>query len=104
MDTSAPDASAILPLAGVRVVAVEQAVAAPFCSRQLADMGADVIKIERPDGGDFARSFDGVLHGMSAYFAWLNRGKRSVVLDVKRDEDRDTLGKLLTRADVFIHN
>src|SRR5712691_1709418 len=93
-----------LPLHGLRVVALEQAVAAPFCSRQLADMGADVIKIERPDGGDFARSFDSVLHGMSAYFVWLNRGKRSVVLDLKRDEDRDTFGKLLARADVFLHN
>src|SRR5712691_13363926 len=86
-----------LPLDGLRVVALEQAVAAPFCSRQLADMGADGIKIERPDGGDFSRSFDSVLHGMSAYFVWLNRGKRSVVLDLKRDDDRDTFGKLLAR-------
>jgi crotonobetainyl-CoA:carnitine CoA-transferase CaiB-like acyl-CoA transferase len=76
-----------LPFHGLRVVALEQAVAAPFCSRQLADMGADVIKIERPDGGDFARSFDSALDGMSAYFAWLNRGKRSIVLDFKREED-----------------
>jgi crotonobetainyl-CoA:carnitine CoA-transferase CaiB-like acyl-CoA transferase len=93
-----------LPLHGLRVVALEQAVAAPFCSRQLADMGADVIKVERPDGGDFARSYDGAVHGLSAYFAWLNRGKRSIVLDVKRDEERDVLGKLLARADIFIHN
>lgn len=93
-----------LPLQGLRVVALEQAVAAPFCSRQLADMGADVIKVERPQGGDFARSYDGVLNGVSAYFAWLNRGKRSIVLDLKRDEDRAVFGKLIARADIFIHN
>ncbi len=84
-----------LPLQGLRVVALEQAVAAPFCSRQLADMGADVIKVERPDGGDFARGYDGALNGLSAYFAWLNRGKRSIVLDLKRDEDRATCSELL---------
>jgi crotonobetainyl-CoA:carnitine CoA-transferase CaiB-like acyl-CoA transferase len=93
-----------LPLQGLRVVALEQAVAAPFCSRQLADMGADVIKVERPDGGDFARSYDSALDGMSAYFAWLNRGKRSIVLDLKRDEDRAAFGKLIARADIFVHN
>jgi len=93
-----------LPLQGLYVVALEQAVAAPFCSRQLADMGADVIKVERPDGGDFARSYDGALHGMSAYFAWLNRGKRSIVLDLKHTEDRAVFGKLIARADIFIHN
>ena len=93
-----------LPLQGLRVVALEQAVAAPFCSRQLADMGADVIKVERPDGGDFARSYDGVLNGVSAYFAWLNRGKRSIVLDLKHAEDRAVFGKLIARADIFIHN
>jgi crotonobetainyl-CoA:carnitine CoA-transferase CaiB-like acyl-CoA transferase len=93
-----------LPLQGLRVVALEQAVAAPFCSRQLADMGADVIKVERPDGGDFARSYDSALGGMSAYFAWLNRGKRSIVLDLKCDEDRAAFGKLIARADIFIHN
>jgi itaconate CoA-transferase len=86
----------------VRVVALEQAVAAPFCSRQLADLGADVIKVERPDGGDFARGYDGALNGLSAYFAWLNRGKRSIALDVK--EDSGTLAKLVARADVFVHN
>ncbi|HYB01163.1 MAG TPA: CaiB/BaiF CoA-transferase family protein [Ktedonobacteraceae bacterium] len=93
-----------LPFHGLRVVSLEQAVAAPFCSRQLADMGADVIKVERPDGGDFARSYDGALGGTSAYFAWLNRGKRSIVLDLKRDEDRAAFGKLIARADIFIHN
>jgi itaconate CoA-transferase len=93
-----------LPLHGLRVVALEQAVAAPFCSRQLAEMGADVIKIERPDGGDFARSYDSAVNGLSAYFVWLNRGKRSVVLDLKREEERAILGKLIARADIFIHN
>ncbi len=98
------DSSNTLPLDGIRVVALEQAVAAPFCSRQLAEMGADVIKIERPDGGDFARGYDDALHGLSTYFAWLNRGKRSVVLDAKSDEGRATLHQLLARADVFVHN
>jgi len=92
------------PLSGIRVVALEQAVAAPFCSRQLADMGADVVKIERPDGGDFARGYDGVLNGLSAYFAWLNRGKRSITLDVKATHDREVFMRLVARADVFLHN
>jgi crotonobetainyl-CoA:carnitine CoA-transferase CaiB-like acyl-CoA transferase len=86
------------------VLALEQAVAAPFCSRQLADMGADVIKVERPDGGDLARAYDGALNGVSAYFAWLNRGKRSIVLDLKEPRDHETCARLLARADVFIHN
>jgi crotonobetainyl-CoA:carnitine CoA-transferase CaiB-like acyl-CoA transferase len=88
----------------VRVVALEQAVAAPFCSRQLADMGADVIKVERPDGGDSARAYDGALNGVSAYFAWLNRGKRSVVLDLKGARDHEACARLLAGADVFVHN
>jgi itaconate CoA-transferase len=93
-----------LPLTGIRVVALEQAVTAPFCSRQLADMGADVIKVERPGGGDLARHYDGVLNGLSAYFAWLNRGKRSIVLDLKQPAGRAVLTKLIARADVFLHN
>ena len=93
-----------LPWRDLRVVTLEQAVAGPFCSRQLADMGADVIKVERPDGGDFARAYDGALNGLSAYFAWLNRGKRSITLDLKSAEDHDIFAKLLKRADVFIHN
>ena len=92
------------PLSELRVVTLEQAVAAPFCSRQLADMGADVVKVERPDGGDFARSYDGALHGLSGYFAWLNRGKRSVTLDLKAERGREAMDKLLMRSDVFIHN
>jgi crotonobetainyl-CoA:carnitine CoA-transferase CaiB-like acyl-CoA transferase len=93
-----------LPLAGIRVVALEQAVAAPFCSRHLADLGAEVVKVERPDGGDFARQYDDALHGLSAYFAWLNRGKRSIVLDLKQPCDLAVLDQLLARADVFLHN
>lgn len=91
-----------LPFTGLRVVALEQAVSAPFCSRQLADLGADVVKIERPDGGDFARGYDSAVNGFSAYFAWLNRGKRSVALDVKIE--RGLCARLIARADVFLHN
>src|SRR5512141_2432943 len=98
------DQDPVLPLTGIRVVALEQAVAAPFCSRHLADLGADVIKVERPDGGDFARGYDDALHGLSAYFAWLNRGKRSIVLDLKQPRDLEVFGRLLARADVFLHN
>lgn len=93
-----------LPFSGLRVVALEQAVSAPFCTRQLADMGADVVKIERPGGGDPARGYDNAIRGQSAYFAWLNRGKRSVVLDLSTESARDVLARLLHRADVFVHN
>lgn len=93
-----------LPLRDIRVVALEQAVAGPLCTRHLADLGAEVIKIERPDGGDFARSYDSAVRGQSAYFAWLNRGKRSVVLDLRSGPDREVLDRLLDRADVFVHN
>jgi itaconate CoA-transferase len=93
-----------LPFSGLRVIALEQAVAAPLCSRQLCDLGADVVKIERPEGGDPARAYDGLLNGVSSYFAWLNRGKRSVVLDLRQPGDREKMGRLLDTADVFIHN
>ncbi|MEQ1885556.1 MAG: CaiB/BaiF CoA-transferase family protein [Bryobacteraceae bacterium] len=93
-----------LPFEGLRVVAIEQAVSVPFCTRQFADLGADVIKIERPDGGDFARAYDHDLHGMSGHFAWLNRGKRSIALDLKQPEDREVLSRLLETADVFVQN
>lgn len=93
-----------LPLEGIRVVALEQAVVAPFCTRQLADMGADVIKIERPGVGDFARDYDGALNGVSAYFAWLNRGKRSIVLELKTPAGLATCQTLISRADVLVHN
>ncbi len=92
------------PLAGIRVVALEQAVAAPLCTRHLADLGAEVIKIERPDGGDFARHYDTAVSGLSANFVWLNRGKKSVVLDLKSDAGREALRGLLRSSDVFVHN
>jgi itaconate CoA-transferase len=90
-------------LSGVLVVALEQAVAAPYCTSRLADAGARVIKIERT-GGDFARHYDGVAHGESAYFVWLNRGKESIVLDVKDASDRALLERIVAHADVFIQN
>jgi formyl-CoA transferase len=91
------------PLAGVLVVALEQAVAAPLCTCRLADAGARVIKIERPDG-DFARFYDNLAGGESAYFVWLNRGKESVVLDLRRPEDKTVLQALLAKADVLVQN
>ena len=92
------------PLEGVLVVAVEQAVAAPFATRQLADLGARVIKIERPDGGDFARSYDATVNGLSSYFVWLNRSKESLTLDLKRPAAHEVMARLLSHADVFIEN
>jgi itaconate CoA-transferase len=92
------------PLDGVTVVSLEQAVAAPFATRQLADLGARVIKVERPGGGDFARGYDRTTLGQSSHFLWLNRGKESVALDVKDPADRDLLGRLIDAADVFVQN
>ena len=86
------------------MVALEQAVAAPFATRQLADLGARVIKIERPDAGDFARGYDRSVLGQASYFVWLNRGKESVELDVKSADGQETLAALLARADVFVQN
>ena len=94
----------MLPLQDIVVVSLEQAVAAPFATRQLADLGARVIKIERPDGGDFARSYDATVKGLSSYFVWLNRSKESLTLDLKHVAARDVLGRLLDRADVFVQN
>jgi itaconate CoA-transferase len=91
------------PLSGLLVVALEQAVAAPFCTSRLADAGARVIKIERPEG-DFARGYDRAAKGESSYFAWLNRGKESLILDVKAPQDRRLLDAILLRADVFVQN
>lgn len=93
-----------LPLSNITVIALEQAVAAPFCSRQLADLGARVIKIERPKVGDFARDYDQTVKGQSAYFVWLNRSKESLTLDVKHPEAKNILAKLIAEADVFIQN
>ena len=92
------------PLAGITVVALEQAVAAPLATRHLADLGARVIKIERPDGGDFARHYDAAVKGLSSYFVWLNRSKQSLTLDLKRPEAMEVLARLLARADVFVQN
>src|SRR5258707_5298696 len=92
-----------LPLSGLLVVSLEQAVAAANCSCRLSDAGARVIKIERPEG-DFARGYDTLARGESAYFVWLNRGKESVVLDLTRDADKVLFEKLLGQADVFIQN
>ena len=93
----------MLPLSGLLVVSIEQAVAAPRCTCQLADAGARVIKVERPEG-DFARGYDHLVHGESAYFVWLNRGKESVVLDLGKDEDKALLAAMLAKADVFVQN
>ncbi len=92
-----------LPLTGLLVVSLEQAVAAPLCTCRLADAGARVIKIERPEG-DFARLYDDLVHGESAYFVWLNRGKESAVLDLVQSEDRAVLEVMLSRADVLVAN
>jgi itaconate CoA-transferase len=92
------------PLHGTTVVSLEQAVAAPFATRQLADLGARVIKIERPRSGDFARGYDEAVHGNSSYFVWLNRGKESLTLDLKSDEGRAVLDDLLDRCDVLVQN
>ncbi|MEU0300493.1 CaiB/BaiF CoA-transferase family protein [Streptomyces sp. NPDC006175] len=93
-----------LPLSGITVVSVEQAVAAPFATRQLADLGARVIKVERPGEGDFARRYDTTVHGQSSYFVWLNRCKESVTLDLKSEQGREVLEELLAQADVFVQN
>lgn len=93
-----------LPLAGVTVVAIEQAVAAPLATRQLADLGARVIKIERVDGGDFARDYDHVVNGTGSHFVWLNRGKESVALDLKSSAGLEVIRRLIDRADVFVQN
>jgi len=93
-----------LPLAGILVVALEQAIAAPFATRQLADLGARVLKIERPGDGDFARDYDRRVHGLASHFVWCNRSKESVCLDLKSDEGRRALRGLVARADVLIQN
>jgi itaconate CoA-transferase len=92
-----------LPLEGITVVSLEQAVAAPFATRQLADLGARVIKVER-DTGDFARGYDTKVHGMASYFVWLNRSKESIVLDLKSESGLAVLRELVSRADVLVQN
>src|SRR3989440_12762046 len=93
----------MLPLEGLKVIAVEQAVAAPFCSSRLADAGAHVVKVERPEG-DFARGYDAAAKGQSSYFVWLNRGKDSVVVDLATKEGRAELEALIASADVLLQN
>src|SRR3954462_14652877 len=93
-----------LPLSGVTVVSLEQAIAAPLASRHLADWGARVIKIERPCDGDFCRDYDHVMNGMSSQFVWTNRSKESLAIDIKSPEGQKVLEALLPQADVFIQN
>ncbi|KAJ5466780.1 hypothetical protein N7475_004532 [Penicillium sp. IBT 31633x] len=93
-----------LPLAGITVVSLEQAIAAPFCTRQLADLGARVIKVERPGVGDFARHYDTRVAGLASHFVWTNRSKESLALDLKCDKDHAVLMKLLEKADVLVQN
>jgi itaconate CoA-transferase len=100
--TSAPTRG--LPLDGITVVSLEQAVAAPYATRQLADLGARVIKVERPGGGDFARNYDAAVKGLASYFVWLNRGKESVALDLKSPAGLAALTALIGHADVFVQN
>src|SRR5882762_6459979 len=92
------------PLQGLTVVTLEHAIAAPFCTRQLADLGARVIKIERPGSGDFARGYDERVRGLASHFVWTNRSKESLALDVKHPEAQPILAKLVAMADVLVQN
>ena len=92
------------PLEGITVVALEQVIAGPFCTRHLAEMGARVIKIERPGIGDASRAMDTAVKGLSSHFAWVNRSKESLALDVKRAEAKEVLHRLISKADVFVQN
>ncbi len=94
----------MLPLEGITVVALEQAVSVPFATRQLADLGARVIKVERPEVGDFARSYDETVKGLSSHFVWLNRSKESLTLDLKEEGAKEALNRLVAKADVFVQN
>jgi itaconate CoA-transferase len=94
----------VAPLEGITVVSLEQAIAAPFCTRQLADLGARVIKVEREGGGDFARDYDARVNGQSSHFVWCNRSKESIALDLKTPRGVEVLGKLVAKADVFVQN
>jgi len=96
--------AAVLPLSGIRVLALEQAVAVPLATRHLADMGAEVIKLERPGRGDFARTYDRLVKGQSTYFVWINRGKKSVTLNLKHPRGRELVRELARRSDVFVQN
>ena len=102
-DSRAPS-SQPRPLDGITVVAIEHAIAAPFCTRQLADLGARVIKVERPGSGDFARQYDARVNGLASHFVWTNRSKESIALDIKDPQARAVLGELIARADVLVQN
>ncbi|KAK0259639.1 hypothetical protein LTR91_021175 [Friedmanniomyces endolithicus] len=102
--TSLDNAKEGLPLSGITVVSLEQAIAGPFCTRQLADLGARVIKVERPGQGDFNRHHDQRVKGMCSHFVWTNRSKESLALDLKQTEDLDALKKIVAKADVFVQN
>src|SRR2546422_826114 len=91
-------------LDGIPVVSLDHAIAAPFCTRQLADLGARVIKVERPGSGDFARAYDERVRGLASHFVWTNRSKESLTLDVKHPQAREVLAKLLEHADVLVQN
>jgi itaconate CoA-transferase len=92
------------PLDGIKVITLEHAIAAPFCTRQLADLGARVIKVERPGSGDFARGYDERVHGLASHFVWTNRSKESLTLDVKQAEAGKILAALIADADVLVQN
>src|SRR3954468_14167521 len=92
------------PLAGVTVVTLEHAIAAPLATRHLADLGARVIKVERPGSGDFARNYDERVRGLASHFVWTNRSKESITLDVKQPEGAGVLGQLIAGADVLVQN
>jgi itaconate CoA-transferase len=94
----------VLPLEGITIVSLEQAVAAPFATRQLADLGGRVIKVERPGVGDFARGYDRTVRGLASHFVWLNRSKESITLDLKQDRAKEVLTRLIEKADVFVQN
>ena len=94
----------MLPLEGVTVVSLEQAIAVPFATRQLADLGARVIKVERPEVGDFAKGYDTTVNGMASHFVWCHRSKESIALDLKSEDGKEALSKLLETADVLIQN
>ncbi|MGH8813319.1 MAG: CoA transferase, partial [Advenella sp.] len=92
------------PLDGITVLSLEHAIAAPFCTRQLADLGARVIKVERPGVGDFARNYDERVNGMASHFVWTNRSKESLTLDLKSPQAKEVLARLLPQVDVLVQN
>ncbi len=98
------ETTSVTPLKGITVVSLEQAIAAPFATRQLADLGARVIKVERPEGGDFARSYDHRVGGLSSHFVWCNRSKESIAIDLKSDRGLKIVRALIARADVLVQN